>query len=131
MMLVTLQEARDHLLMDTTDMDAWIESTVEAVSEAVISWIKAPWRAYEAELDSSGRAVVDSNGEPVPLLDSNGAPVVKRRVKQAVLVETALQFRFREGAEAAYQVPANWGHGYSLGYGATALLATLRKTTAK
>lgn len=130
-MLVTLQEARDHLLMDTTDMDAWIISTVEAVSEAVIAWLKAPWRAYESELDSSGNPIEDSNGEPVPLLDSNGDPVVKRRVKHAVLVETALQFRFREGAEPVYQVPERWGHGHTLGYGATSLLATMRKATAR
>lgn len=131
MMLVTLQEARDHLLMDTSDMDAWIMTTVEAVSDAVLAWLKDSWRAYEVETDSNGDDVLDSNGDPVPLLDSNGEPVVKRRVKQAVLVETALQFRFREGAEAAYQVPAHWGHGHALGYGATALLASVRKATAK
>lgn len=130
MMLVTLQAARAHLLMDTTDMDAWITLTVEAVSDSVVAWLKEPWRAYELEVDSSGNVLLDSSGDPVVLLDSNGDPVVKPRVKHAVLVETALQFRFREGAESAYQVPANWGHGHALGYGATALLASVRKATA-
>lgn len=125
--LVTLQEAKNHLLVDTSAGDAWIEMAIEGVSDAVLRWLKKDWRAYVLLEDSNGNVIVDSNGDPFPLEDSNG-PIVKPVVKMATLVELAVQYRFRDG-DGTPAVPSHWGHGYVLSAGPTSLLAALRKST--
>lgn len=120
-MLVTLDEARAHLRIDHDADDAWLTTWIAAVSQAVLAWLKDDWRAYE----SSGNT--DSAGDPIPLEDSNGL-VVRPIVRAAVLVELAQQYRFRDGSGAA-AVPTHWGHGFTLGAGATSLLTPLRKAT--
>lgn len=124
--LVSLQEARDHIRSTTTADDSWFAVWIPAISDAVFGWLKDEWRAYELQLDSDGGVIEDSEGEPFIVEDSNG-PVVRPRVKAAVLVELAMQYRFREGDGT--MVPSHHGHGYVLGQGATNLLASLRKTT--
>lgn len=128
--LVTLDDARNHLRTDSTDDDAWIELWITAISQAVLLWLKDDWRAYVLMTDSNGDVITDSAGEPFPVEDSPGSPVVKPIVRAAVLVELAQQYRFRDGSGAA-AVPSHWGHGYTLGAGATSLLTPLRKTTVK
>ena len=118
-MLVTIDQAKDHLRIDGDYDDPWLEMMIPAVSQAVLLWLKDESRVYETE--------VDSNGDTVVIEDSNG-PVVRPVVKAAVLVELASQYRFREG-EGVSTVLANWGHGYTLSMGATALLTPLRKST--
>lgn len=125
-MLVSLQEAYEHLHIDDDAHDSWLNMMIPAVSQAVLLWLKDDWRAYEIELDESGDVVM-KDGKPKPRLDEEDKPITKPIVKAAVLVELAAQFRFREGD--APQVPAHWGHGYTLGIGATALLTPLRRTT--
>ena len=127
MALVTLQEAKDHLLVDTSAGDNWLNMAIEGVSDAVLRWLKKDWRAYEVLKDSSGNIVVDSNGDPIVLEDSNG-PIVKPVVKMAALVELAVQFRYRDGKDAP-AVPSHWGYGYTLSAGPTSLLTPLRKST--
>lgn len=126
---VTLSEVKSHLLVDTNAHDSWINMMIPAISGAVLSWIKDAWRAYTLETDEGGDVIYDSNGDGIPVEDSSG-PIVNPVVKAATLVEIALQFRFRDGADAtsAY-VPSHWGHGYVLGIGATSLLAGIRKST--
>ena len=134
--LVTLDEARDQLMVDSTAVNPWLTLWIEIVSDAVLAWLKDEWRAYDLVTDSNGEPVTDSNGEPVTdsngdpivFLDSNGEPIVKPRVKGAVLVELASQFRFRDG-DGVKNVPDAWGHGHVLSMGATALLVPLRKPT--
>ena len=126
--LVTVAEAREQLRVSGTADDAWLAIWIPAVSEAVASWLKDSFRLYVYELDSAGDVVVDSAGDPVPALDSNGDPTPKPQVRAAVLVELASQYRFREG-EGDNVVPADAGHGYVLSKGATALLAGIRKGT--
>lgn len=123
MALVSIEEARSHLQVDTLAHDPWLNTWIPAVEAAVFSWLKQSWRAYEP----SGE--VDSQGDPIPLEDSNG-PVVRPMVRAAVLVELAQQFRFRDGSGAA-NVPSHWGHGHVLGIGATSLLAGIRKGTVR
>lgn len=125
--LVTLQEAKDHLLVDTSAGDSWINMAIEGVSDAVLRWLKKDWRAYVLVEDSNGDYILDSNGDPLYLEDSSG-PVVKPVVKMATLVEIAVQYRFRDG-DGTPAVPSNWGHGYVLSAGPTSLLSALRKTT--
>jgi hypothetical protein len=126
--LVTTAEARIHLRADTAD-DGWLAIFIPAISEAVLRWLKEDWRAYVTELDADGNPVIDSNGDEIPVIDSNGERTVKPVVKAAVLVELAGQFRYREGEGADNVVPSEAGHGYMLNKGATALLASLRKST--
>lgn len=124
--LVTLQEAKDHLLVDTSAGDSWLTMAIEGVSDAVLRWLKEDWRAYILLEDSNG-IVLDSSGDPYPLEDSNG-PIVKPVVKMATLVELAVQYRFRDGKDAP-AVPSHWGYGYTLSAGPTSLLTPLRKST--
>lgn len=128
--LVTNAEAAAQLRLDTTADDPWLAIFIPAISQAVLTWLKEDWRAYVPAEDSNGDPVVDSNGDTIPVLDSDGEPFPKPVVKAAVLVELAQQFRFRDGSDAA-AVPSHWGHGYILGAGATSLLAGLRKSTAR
>lgn len=123
MNLVTVDEARLHLRLDNTEDNLWLEMWIPSVSQAILKWLKDDWRAYEPS------GLEDSNGDPIPLEDSNG-PVVKPMVKAACLVEIAQQYRFRDGSEAP-MVPSHWGHGHTLGAGATALLTPLRKGTVR
>jgi len=128
--LVTLQEAKDHLLVDTSAGDSWINMAIEGVSDAVLRWLKEDWRAYVLLEDSNG-IVLDSAGDPIPLEDSNGF-VVKPVVKMATLVELAVQYRFRDGV--GYDRTATGDlysgrYGYILSQGPTSLLHALRKTT--
>jgi hypothetical protein len=125
--LVTMEQARNHLRTDSAADDDWLEMMIPAISGAVLSWLKQDWRAYVPETDADGDVIVDSNGDPIPLEDSNGM-TVKPQVMAAVLVELGQQCRFRDGSDAA-AVPSHWGHGYVLGAGATSLLASLRKST--
>jgi hypothetical protein len=126
--LVTSAEAIAHIRIDNTADDAWLAIMIPAVSDAVLSWLKDEWRAYILATDGDGNVLTDSAEVPIIALDSNGEATVKPRVKAAVLVELAQQYRFRDGSGAS-MVPAHWGHGYVLGSGSTSLLAALRKTT--
>jgi hypothetical protein len=124
---VTTEEVRNHLMVDTTAHDAWINMMIPAISGAVESWLKDSWRAYVLAVDSNGEVIRDSNGDGLPIEDSNG-PVVHPTVKAATLVEMAVQFRFRDG-DGTPGVPSHWGHGYVLSAGPTSLLTAFRKTT--
>ncbi len=124
MNLVSVEEARMHLRVDSLDDDPWFATWIPAVENAVFTWLKDAWRAYEASGD------VDSAGDPIPAEDSSGEPIPKYAVKAAILVELAQQYRFRDGSDAG-AVPAHWGHGYVLGAGATSLLSGLRKSTVR
>lgn len=126
--LVDIHDARAHLRVDSYADDLWIELMIQAVSGAVLAWLKEPWRAYEPALDSNGDALTDSNGDEIPALNEVGEMTPKAMVKAAVLVELGQQYRFRDGSGAA-AVPQHWGHGYTLGIGATSLLSPLRKST--
>lgn len=127
--LVTIQEAKAHLRVDSTADDTWLAVFIPAISQAVLTWLKDEWRAYEWVTDSTGEFLRDSNDEPYILEDSNG-PVIKPVAAAACLVELAQQYRFRDGSGAA-AVQSHAGHGYVLGAGATSLLNGLRKGTVR
>lgn len=125
---VSIEEARDHLRIDSYADDLWLDLFITIVSSAVMGWLKDDWRCYETMVDSNGDPIEDSNGDQTPVTDVNGDMTVLPQVKGAVLVELGQQHRFRDGSGAA-AVPSHWGHGYVLGAGATSLLASLRKST--
>ena len=132
--LITREQAYEHLRLDydsggSAD-DGWLSVFIPAVSEAVRRWLKEDWRLYEWETDSDGNIVRDSDGNPVPLLDSDGEPVVKPVVRAACLLELASQYRFREGEGRDNAVPSHEGYGHGLtSKAAVALLTTIRCPT--
>lgn len=132
--LVTMEEARAHLRIDDVDSDGgpddpWLAMFIPAISEAVMLWLKDPWRAYVPELDSDGNPILNSDGEPYPEVDSDGNDVVRWSVKAAVLVELASQYRYREGEGKENVMPPDAGYGYVLNKVSTNLLTPLRRPT--
>jgi hypothetical protein len=125
--LVTHDEAVAHLRLDETADDSWLAIFIPAISEAVAGWLKDEWRLYVPETDSGG-IVVDSSGDPVPLVDSNGY-TVRPVVKAAVLIELSSAYRYREGEGKDNVVSDAAGYGYSLNKASTCLLTSLRKST--
>lgn len=116
--LVSLAMARNHLRVDGSDDDEWINAWIPIVSDAVLSWLKDESRAYVT--------VEDSNGDLVPEVDSSGDLVPRPSVQAAVLIELASQYRFRDGDGAARMPDAS---GYVLCASATAMLQPLRRPT--
>ncbi|EWS58105.1 hypothetical protein Y694_03989 [Methylibium sp. T29-B] len=45
MNLVTLDEARNHIRTDSDADDAWLNTWIPAISQAVLAWLKEDWRA--------------------------------------------------------------------------------------
>ena len=85
MMLVTLQQASDHLRRDTSDDDAELTLIIKAASQAVINYI--------TETD-----FLNSSGEPD--YDSSGAPLgVPDPIKSAVLLLIGNLYTDRYGQE--------------------------------
>lgn len=78
-MLVTLEEAREHLRVDSDDDAASIELQIKAVSLSIISLLGAA----ATFLDEDGNVVYDSAGNPV------GVP---ENVKLATLVVLAMLY---------------------------------------
>lgn len=85
-MLVTLQQASDHLRRDTTDDDADLTLKIHAASNAILNYMKRSGRPYVYLLDSNGDIYFDSAGHPEFILDSSGEPVVLPEVQAAVLL---------------------------------------------
>lgn len=106
MMLVTLQQAKDHLRVDNDVQDTHIAEIVEDASDAVIGYITST-RAAAAD------GFMDSNGEPI-------LELMPGRVRRATLMMVGYFFRYRD---------ENEGEAYDRGYlpkPVTALLYPLR-----
>jgi hypothetical protein len=116
MMLVTPQQASDHIRRDTDADEDTLTLMIEAASDAVMSYLGAGSAEFT---DSAGDVFLDSNGIAV------GVPA---RVKQATLITVAALYRERDGSQQ-YAVDKAFGYGYPLPQGATALLYTMRKPT--
>lgn len=114
--LVTRDQASSHIRRDTTDDDDSLDLMIEAASAAVIDYLG---EYADTFTDSAGDVPVDSNDVPI------GVPV---RVQQATLLTVAYMYRERDGS-MEYAVDAQFGYGYALPKGATALLYSLRKPT--
>lgn len=119
-MLVTLEQASDHLRRDTTDDNADLTLKIMAASNAVINYLKSA-SPYELERDSSGDIIYDSSGKPVPVEDSSGNPVVLPEVELATLYLIGVYYKDRDG-----ETMKEWQHGY-LPFPVTSILYPLRK----
>ena len=108
MMLVSLEQARDHLRSDSVDDSLDLELKIQAASAAVLAYLKS---GADAFLDTAGEVIVDSAGDPV------GVPF---QVKAAVLLMVGYLYRQRDEDE---------GEEFEQGYlprPVTALLYPLR-----
>lgn len=117
-MLVTLQQARDHLRADNDADDSDLTLKIEAASAAVLDYL-----ADFVPRDSQGDPFTDSQGDIIGV-----KPRALARMKLATLVAVAYFYRERDGSQE-FAVPTQWGYGYALPQGATALLYSLHKPT--
>lgn len=94
MMLVTLQQARDHLRSDTTADDNDLTLKIRGASRAVARYLKTAGMA--SFTDSAGDVMEDSAGEPI------GVP---EDVQDATLLLIGYLSRNRDGdEERAFQM---------------------------
>lgn len=105
-MYVTLQQARDHLYLDTTDNDNDVTLKIKAASGAVRNYLKS-WSPYEPEYDSNGDIEYDSAGDIIYALDSAGDKIVRSEVQQATLILLGIFYKDRDG-----EMADKWQHGY-------------------
>lgn len=96
MMLVTLQQASDHLRRDSMDDNSDLLLKIRAASAAVTNYLKDPLLAYQYEQDSYGDIVLDSDGEPVLAVDSAGHYIVREEVQAAVLIMVGVLYIDRD-----------------------------------
>lgn len=61
-MLVSLQQAKDHLRLDSNDGDNDLTLKIHAASGAVLNYIR---NGADVFTDSSGEPILDSNGTPI------------------------------------------------------------------
>lgn len=112
-MLVTLQEAKDHLRIDTDDGDADLTLKIHGASGAVLNYLKGGNR-FVQEVDGDGNPVVDDDGLPVYTEE------VLFEVKAAVLLLLGYLYKDRDNDK---------DHEYEQGFlprPVTALLYPLR-----
>lgn len=99
MMLITLQEGKDHLRVDFDDDDADIGLKIHAASGAVLNYLKKNGDIYDYEEDSNGDVVFDSNDNPV------SSDSVRFEIKAAVMLLLGIFYRDRDGQDAQLWTP--------------------------
>lgn len=97
-MLVTLQEASDHLRRDTDADDNDLILKIKASSNAVLNYLKDYMLAYQFEMDEHGNPILDSSGEIVYLEDSSGDFIPREEVQQAVLIMLGVVYSDRDAS---------------------------------
>lgn len=120
MMLVTLQQAKDNLLIDFNTYDTDITLKISSASGMVLNYLKSRRNLYVLLVDDDGVPLLDSQGGVIYELDSQGARIVRDEVKHAVLILVGMFFRDRDGVEAK-----DWAPGF-LPAPVTAILYPLR-----
>lgn len=120
MMLVTLEQASEHLRRDTNDDDADLILKIHAASGSVLNYLKSQRMLYEQEFDARGNPVFDSSGDPVYQLDSAGDRVLRFEVMAATLLMVGDFYKDRDGDDTR-----EYEQGY-LPRPVTALLYPLR-----
>lgn len=98
-MLVTLQQASDHLRRDTDDDDADLTLKIHAASAAIQNYLKDPMLAYEYAKDQYGNNLLDSADEPYLATDSAGEYIVRQEVQIAVLLVIGVLYTDRYSKE--------------------------------
>lgn len=123
MMYVTLEQAKRQLEMDHDDSDSLITSYVSAASKAVKNYLKSA-SPFEIERDAHYNPVLDSSGDPIYVIDSQGDMVVAAEVQQATLLLVGFLYKDRD-ENGNTSIGGGFGEGY-LPKPVTALLYPLR-----
>lgn len=95
MMYVTLARAKQHLNMDHDLDDVLIDAYIRASSEAVKNYLKSA-SPYDVERDSNDDPVLDSAGDPIYAVDSNGDKIVRYAVQAATLLMVGFLYKDRD-----------------------------------
>lgn len=111
-MLVTLQQASDHLRRDTTDDDTDLEDKIMAASNIVLNYVGA---GADDFINSSN-------------VDSTGNPIIPRAVQAATLLMIGYLYKNREPADPKTMTEIQYMLGY-LPMPVTALLYPYRTPT--
>lgn len=111
MMLVTLQQASDHVRRDSSDDDADLTLKVQAASSAVVTYLKSTAYLYEPMLDTSGNPILDTDGYPSPTVDTSGNSVVRSDIQAATLLLIGEFYRNRDGDQQG-AIDPQFGYGY-------------------
>lgn len=119
-MLVTLEQAKDNLLIDFNTYDTDIRLKISSASGMVLNYLKSRKNLYVLRVDDDGEPLLDSQGDVIYELDSQGARIVRDEIKHAVLILVGMFFRDRDGVEAK-----DWAPGF-LPAPVTAILYPLR-----
>lgn len=124
MNLITLEEAKAHLLVDHDDDDLDIERKLQEASAAVLTYLDgAP--AGQPVRDSQGVIVRDDAGNVEYERDDDDNLVIRYEVKAATKLLLGELYKHRE-AEQDGEVANQYGYGY-LPRPVVALLYPLRK----
>lgn len=123
MNLITLEEAKAHLLVDHDDDDLDIERKLQEASSAVLTYLDgAP--IGQPQRDEQGTIVRTADGGIEYLRDGDDL-VIRYEVKAAVKLLLGELYKHRE-TEQDGEVPHQYGYGY-LPRPVVALLYPLRK----
>lgn len=97
--LVTLQQAKDHLRIDTSDGDADLTLKILGASAAIQNYLKDPLLCYQWAMDQYGVLLLDSAEEPYLATDTAGDYIVRTEVQAAVLIVLGVIYIDREGKD--------------------------------
>lgn len=98
-MLVTLEQASEHLRRDTGDDDADLTLKIMAASQAILNYLKDPLLAYEYARDENGNYILDSDGKRELAIDSDGKYIPSMPVQLATLIMIGVFYTDRDAKE--------------------------------
>lgn len=124
MNLITLDEARAHLMVDHCEDDDDIERKLQEASAAVLTYLDgAP--IGQPERDEQGAIVRDEDGQVEYQREADGTLIIRYEIKASVKLLLGELYKNRE-AEQDGDVSSQYGYGY-LPRPVVALLYPLRK----
>lgn len=98
-MLVTLEQASEHLRRDTNDDDNDLTLKIHAASAAIQNYLKDPLLAFQYLKDENGVLILDSSGLPELEIDSSGNYIPRPEVQIATLIVIGVMYADRDGKE--------------------------------
>lgn len=98
-MLVTLEQASEHLRRDTSDDDSDLILKIHAASAAIQNYLKNPLLAFQYLTDENGVIILDSSDQPELVVDSAGNYIARPEVQIATLIMIGIFYADRDAKE--------------------------------